>query len=460
MAGRIDEALKQIEKVDTLPGGPDVLLGPLYATYVMTRQDLLRHAGRHEEAERILDIGLARLNGFPDFLFERGNVRYRRGLVKEAIADFKACLLPPPANYTVSFRPGVTDQLPRLALDQIEAATQQRGRATVAACLIVKDEAANLPRVLTSLRNKVDEVVVIDTGSTDNSVSIAESSGAEVGYYEWDNDFSKARNVGLDRAQAEWILVIDADEELVIEDIQAFRAALDQPALGGYIFPIHNLRDDGTFQVQPMLRLFRNHPNVRFAGRLHEEVTRALELQNWQVAPLEGVHIRHHGYLKEAIQMRDKWTRNLNIAIAEAEAQPNSTLAWYNLGRSSLFTGQNGPASAAFEQVGRLLRAGEIMGEAPFCSYVTLYRRLLLEAARDAEAEALLALGLERVPGFPDFHYERGLLRAARGELLAARADFEACMASTTRYFTGSMREGVRDELPRAALAKLGHLTT
>ncbi|MDB5098550.1 MAG: hypothetical protein JWM80_2971 [Cyanobacteria bacterium RYN_339] len=445
MDGKSVEALAAL---DAMRATED-LQGPLYAVYVFTYQDLLRRVERFEDADSLLTAALERQPGNADFLFERGNVRYRLHRVEDARADFEACLHVDPKRSVL--RPGVTDEMPRLALAQL-------ARPRLSACLIVKDEAQNLPRCLDSLRGLADEIVVVDTGSRDETVSLALAAGARVGHFTWCDDFSAARNAALDLATGEWVLVIDADEELVVDDPASFRATLVKPEVGAFIFPIHNHRDDGTVGIQPMMRLFRRHDEVRFAGRLHEEVTRAVEALGWHVEELPGVFLDHRGYLIEAINAHDKWTRNFNIAIAEVEADTENPLAWYNVGRSSLFTGQIEPAREAFGQVARLLASGRTMGEGPFCKYVLLRKRLLLEQGAAAEAEALLGEGLERVPNFPEFHYERALLRRTRGDLVGARADLEACLVPNGRLYTGAMRADIRGALPLKALAELDAL--
>src|SRR4029077_17309854 len=85
---------------------------------------------------------------------------------------------------------------------------------TLSLCMIVKDEEAMLPRCLTAVAEPVDELIVVDTGSTDRTVEIAESFGARVLHHAWTGDFSAARNVGLDAATGDWLLYLDADEVL------------------------------------------------------------------------------------------------------------------------------------------------------------------------------------------------------------------------------------------------------
>ncbi|MBC8066081.1 MAG: glycosyltransferase family 2 protein, partial [Chlorobia bacterium] len=104
----------------------------------------------------------------------------------------------------------------------------------LSACLIVKNESKNLSRCLESLKGIVDEIVVVDTGSTDDTVAIAESFGAKMGSFEWSHDFSAARNHSLEIATGDWVLWIDADEVLVPESVSAIQRALVRPHFGGF----------------------------------------------------------------------------------------------------------------------------------------------------------------------------------------------------------------------------------
>ncbi|MDE3076948.1 MAG: glycosyltransferase family 2 protein, partial [Chloroflexota bacterium] len=115
--------------------------------------------------------------------------------------------------------PAAARQLPAAAR-QLPAAARQLSatrprRPTISACLIVKNEEANLGRCLRSLKGKVDEVIVVDTGSTDGTVEIARQGGARVAYFPWCDDFSAARNESLKLAASDFIIWIDADEELI-----------------------------------------------------------------------------------------------------------------------------------------------------------------------------------------------------------------------------------------------------
>src|SRR4030066_756382 len=102
---------------------------------------------------------------------------------------------------------------------QEQPVAQKTGRPTISACMIVKNEEKFLAQCLKSIKDAVDEIIIVDTGSTDNTVEIAQSFGAKVYHHPWRNSFSEARNHSLSYATCDWILQIDADEALEQSDI-------------------------------------------------------------------------------------------------------------------------------------------------------------------------------------------------------------------------------------------------
>jgi glycosyltransferase involved in cell wall biosynthesis len=142
--------------------------------------------------------------------------------------------------------------------------------ALISLCMIVKDEEACLARCLDSVRDVVNEIVIVDTGSHDNTVSIAQSYGAKIFYHAWDDNFSAARNVSLDQATGEWIFILDADEVLAQESKASFRAlAKNSDMLGYYVLmQLHPGWTEGR-----RLSFFRNLPALRYSGIFHEELS-------------------------------------------------------------------------------------------------------------------------------------------------------------------------------------------
>lgn len=180
-------------------------------------------------------------------------------------------------------------------------------------CMIVKDEADNLPRCLDSVSDLVDEIVVVDTGSTDNTIAIAQSYGAKIHHFEWNHNFSDARNESLKYATGEWILVLDADEVLCAEIRPAIERVIQQEAA----LVVNLLRQEmGAIQspYSMVSRLFRSHPKICFNRPYHamidDSVLPILKREpQWNVVNLSQVALLHYGYTPDAIADRDKLTK-------------------------------------------------------------------------------------------------------------------------------------------------------
>lgn len=184
---------------------------------------------------------------------------------------------------------------------------------SVSLCAIVCNEAETLPRCLDSVRDFVDEMVVVDTGSTDDTPEIARDRGAEVFTFDWCDDFAAARNASLSYASGDWILVLDADEAFT-------------PAIAPHLIDVMQ-RDDslainvlrqeiGAAQSPYSLvsRLFRSHPDIQFSRPFHEliddSVAALVEREpHWNVISLDTVAIAHYGYEANAIASRQKLDR-------------------------------------------------------------------------------------------------------------------------------------------------------
>lgn len=204
----------------------------------------------------------------------------------------------------------------------------------ISACLIVKNEASNLSACLASLEGIVDEIVVVDTGSTDNTVSIASSFGAVIGEFPWINDFSAARNHSLSLATQPWALWIDADETLDPACKDAFLKGVLRPHIGGYSIEIVNYLDDGgttTEFIHQPTRLFRNIPGVAFSEPIHEQITPSLMAMGFPWTPLEHAKIHHEGYRQYALDEKNKVQRTLDILTAVVEKNPDDPFQLFNL---------------------------------------------------------------------------------------------------------------------------------
>lgn len=192
----------------------------------------------------------------------------------------------------------------------------------LSACIIAKDEEARLPACLASLNRVVDEIVVYDTGSSDGTVRIAAEAGAVVVTGSWPGGFAQARNAALEHCRGEWVLSVDADEELVCSHPAGLRAELQSvPALVQALqVPIDNVTGVGLGSGYSHVadRLFRRR-SCRWRGRLHEQLVLDVDGSFPPVRPASHARLRHLGYLHDVEAAKNKTQRNLELARAEVE---------------------------------------------------------------------------------------------------------------------------------------------
>ncbi len=210
--------------------------------------------------------------------------------------------------------------------------------------MIVKNEAATISKCLGSVKNVVDEIVVIDTGSTDKTVEIAQKMGAKVHHFQWCNDFSAARNQGLKYVTGDWILVLDADETLTQKIVPQLQEAI---ASDDYLV-INLVREEVGATQSPyslVSRLFRNHPDIHFSRPYHslidDSVSEIIRKENkWEIGYLQGVAIRHQGYQQSAISQHNKHAKAL-VAMEEYIAKnPDDSYVCSKLGALYVDTGK------------------------------------------------------------------------------------------------------------------------
>lgn len=223
---------------------------------------------------------------------------------------------------------------------------------TLSLAMIVKNEAANLPRCLGSVRDLVDEMVVVDTGSTDGTVAIAESFGARMGHFPWIDDFAAARNESLRLCSGDWVLVLDGDEAVDAVDHPIIREACGQDHIPAFFMTLRNYFLDGAgilldqvirpndgqydlgseyshFADFPSVRLCRRFPDLCFEGRIHELLAPYFLQRHLPVGNLEAV-IHHFGKVDLARE-EEKKVRYLRMAQDQVNADPTNSQARFNL---------------------------------------------------------------------------------------------------------------------------------
>lgn len=205
-------------------------------------------------------------------------------------------------------------------------------RVLLSACMIVKNEQHTIERCLNSLRDVVDEMIVVDTGSTDDTISIARRYGARVYEFAWDNDFSHARNESLRHATGDWILVIDADEHLDDAKKQGLRAFLERTDAEGVFVTVKNYLGSLTHITKAMpirvMRVFRR--GHQYSGAIHEQIAASVQQSGKPIREFD-LDLHHIGYTNEFVQQRSKSNRNTNLLATSLDDDPNNTFHRSNL---------------------------------------------------------------------------------------------------------------------------------
>jgi glycosyltransferase involved in cell wall biosynthesis len=257
----------------------------------------------------------------------------------------------------------------------------EQARATLSLCIIAKNESEHIGRCLQSARDWVDEIIVVDTGSTDDTGEIARALGATVIEAEWQDDFSRARNVSLENATGDWILFLDCDEELAPESGPKLRALLQDGRYEAYFIQVANLTESGRL-LAPSVRLFRNRTIFRFEGRIHEQIATSI-LANYGQQSIGqcGVSIIHYGYNGTQANIQAKIRRNLRLLGSVDDARKDG-FYYYNLGVEHLRLREKEKALGCFLEAAKMTATN--LGFAPILALRTATTLMELSKYLDA----------------------------------------------------------------------------
>ncbi|MEM9118653.1 MAG: tetratricopeptide repeat protein [Cyanobacteria bacterium P01_F01_bin.56] len=359
---------------------------------------------------------------------------------------------------------------------------------TISLCMIVKDEAENLPRCLESVKDCVDEMRILDTGSQDDTIAIAASYGAIVTSAEWTQDFAAARNQSLEAATGEWILVLDADESLTAagrELLHRIRAgeALTDTSLAA-VLAITLLRHEVNTAQAPyseVSRLFRNRDDLRFNRPYHEtiddSVAKLMQTESqWQILFWPEMTIAHTGYAAEAIAQRQKFDRAETIMAAYLAQHPQDAYICNKLGALYLSVEQVEQGRALLERglaaeptdAATLYELHYHLGLAYRPTGLTAiaidhYQKALAQNVPEVlkvgaylnlgslyqghnnftEAQALFSKAIAAAPDFALAHFNLGIVRRILGDLPGAVSSYKQAIALDPEYAAAYQNLGV-----------------
>jgi Flp pilus assembly protein TadD len=318
---------------------------------------------------------------------------------------------------------------------------------TLSLIMIVKDEADCLGECLASVRGIVNEMVVVDTGSRDETISIAESFGAKVRTMPWPGDFSVARNASLASASGDWLLHLDADEVMDTDSAAMLRELVELDGAGADALEVTvaNYCNDprawrfepcspdnamargfAGFLPVPLLRVFRNRRGFSYREAIHENITQSVIERGGRIRRVPEIVIHHYGYRSPSETPREKLLFYLELTRKKMAAHPEDVKALHDFAEQALACGETAEAERACR------RALEI---APLdLDSATTLANILLNRGDLAEARRLLE-GLEAAgAGAPHVLTALGAIACREGRLDEAETRLQTVLAHEPRH--------------------------
>lgn len=221
---------------------------------------------------------------------------------------------------------------------------------SIGVLILSRNNESTILATINSVAHIARQVVVMDTGSTDNTPLISRKSGAEVYFFEWVNDFSAARNHALQFLHTDWVLVLDSDELLNDFDIYEFQKVASNNSIGGINVLIQNTlanSEGNTTTTHRYTRLFRRHDKIKFSGKIHEQIRESIESQGFMVFESD-FSIIHLGY---ADNKKEKFDRNIGLITQEVSDNPNDDWLRYHLAVTNFAAGKLDDADEIFRKI-------------------------------------------------------------------------------------------------------------
>ncbi len=299
---------------------------------------------------------------------------------------------------------------------------KKRSRAKISQCMIVKNEEKNIEKALSWGKGVVSEQIVVDTGSTDRTVELAEKMGAKVYHFEWIDDFSAAKNFAISKAKYEWIALLDADEYFSEEDAKKLLFYIRQLNDSKYDIIatawVHINNDGRVIAVGTQTRIFRNHPGLRYKNRIHEQIVPIDGRPHPPVDATTELSIFHTGYGEAENEVKTSSGRNLKMIEAELVDRPDDYDMLGYLGDELYSMHRLEEAKEAFHKAIALMP--ESLPEHDMRSDITFVKLLEILAYQflqdDKEILSVYNDAVKRLPKESDFDYMIGKYYAARGE--------------------------------------------
>lgn len=292
----------------------------------------------------------------------------------------------------------------------------------ISVCYIVKNEEKWLQGAIENLKPIVDEFIIVDTGSSDRTLEIAQSLGAKIYHFKWINDFAAARNFAISKATGDWILNVDPDERIAEKDLGLIPQLVREEAIEGFTFVVRNYTHDSTesgfrpcakeyptheqnypgFFETRRVKLFRRLPHIQFCGAVHELVEKSIQ----GLTLLGPFPIHHYGHLAEEISRKSKTENYLTGLIRKVQEEGQNWVAHLELGVAYMKVEDFAKAALSFERSLELHYSATAFAQLGFCYEQT---------QNFQKAEEVLSKGLRFFPASHDLLLNYACFKGNRG---------------------------------------------
>lgn len=296
-------------------------------------------------------------------------------------------------------------------------------------CMIVKNEEDNLSRCLDSVKDIVDEMIIVDTGSTDSTVDIIKSYGAKPYYYEWNDNFSDARNYSLEQATCDWILIMDADDELERDDKQLLLELIrDLDAEAYFTHTLCYVGDKPGSDVIMNLnvRVIKNNKDYRFTGAIHEQIgSNIVQINKDAKIMTIPVRFHHYGYMDKDVAEKNKRERNIRIIEGCLSENPEDTFMLFSMGNEYYSMGDYNRALEYYTKSYEKFNPNIGFSSKLVIRMVMAYDELRLYD----KALGMIDEGLMYFPEYTDLEYLRGCILHKQGKYTLSIQSYKKCIS-------------------------------
>ncbi|MCM3443751.1 glycosyltransferase [Metabacillus halosaccharovorans] len=303
----------------------------------------------------------------------------------------------------------------------------------ISACLIVKNEEKHIKRCLDSFRHVVDEIIVVDTGSTDDTVKIAKEFGAKIYFYKWDNNFANARNFAIAKTDADWIIFLDADEYFISNTASEIPTLLERlnHNIDAVIVKRVNIdtQSNRVIDIDSMTRIFRGKNRLKYRNNIHENIYKDKGTLNVFDATNHSFEIHHTGYSKNVI--KSKAERNIKLLLNNLYNNKENYITYYYLADCYMSLEQY---DEAMKFAKMFIKSGQSVYGFNSKQYHNLIRSMKHLKYDYIERLKIINEAIERFPSLPDFYRYRGILHLEFCEYAKSLESFEKVIILTKTY--------------------------